>query len=134
MQWYNTLFEVPDDNVATIYIAHEFLDTMPVHLFLRNDALEEKEQWSELLVNVEEDEEGAMQLAFQRSIGGGRTPGVQLLLEVSEPERTCKQSNNRISERRTGEQARERDSMTHAHTKRNVGSQSLSCGALRSVC
>lgn len=47
--WYPDIDSVPETSGFTSYIAHEFLDALPIHKFRRND----KGEWREILVDYE---------------------------------------------------------------------------------
>jgi len=49
ISWYRDLDSVPETSGFTCYIAHEFLDALPIHKFRRN----EKGEWREILVDYE---------------------------------------------------------------------------------
>ncbi|XP_053204489.1 protein arginine methyltransferase NDUFAF7, mitochondrial-like [Panonychus citri] len=51
--WYRSLDQVPEAPGFTVYIAHEFLDALPIHKFQKNEAGE----WREVLVDINANEE-----------------------------------------------------------------------------
>ncbi|RWS30832.1 hypothetical protein B4U80_05483, partial [Leptotrombidium deliense] len=51
--WYQTLDQVPNASGFSVFIAHEFLDALPIHKFQKND----KQEWREVLVNVDKNRE-----------------------------------------------------------------------------
>jgi len=83
VEWHNALQDVPEDGeTPTIYIAHEFLDALPVHMFVKKSAA-----WTELLVDL--DDRKAVSLdpeakvpdpEFVMKLSPGATPSMKLLL------------------------------------------------------
>ncbi|XP_015785995.1 protein arginine methyltransferase NDUFAF7, mitochondrial-like [Tetranychus urticae] len=51
--WYRSLDQVPEVPGFTVYIAHEFLDALPIHKFQKNESGE----WREILVDIDANEE-----------------------------------------------------------------------------
>lgn len=47
--WYSNLDLVPEKSGFTVYLAHEFLDALPIHKFKRNETGE----WREVLIDFE---------------------------------------------------------------------------------
>eukprot|EP00192_Tetraselmis_astigmatica_P004121 CAMPEP_0117682992 /NCGR_PEP_ID=MMETSP0804-20121206/20064_1 /TAXON_ID=1074897 /ORGANISM="Tetraselmis astigmatica, Strain CCMP880" /LENGTH=496 /DNA_ID=CAMNT_0005493359 /DNA_START=181 /DNA_END=1672 /DNA_ORIENTATION=+ len=72
VKWHRSLDEVPSDG-PTIYIAHEFLDALPVHQFQKSDR-----GWVERLVD-EASDDSPLHLRFVLS--PTETPATRLLLE-----------------------------------------------------
>eukprot|EP00216_Chloropicon_sp_CCMP2111_P003651 CAMPEP_0198243122 /NCGR_PEP_ID=MMETSP1446-20131203/24740_1 /TAXON_ID=1461542 ORGANISM="Unidentified sp, Strain CCMP2111" /NCGR_SAMPLE_ID=MMETSP1446 /ASSEMBLY_ACC=CAM_ASM_001112 /LENGTH=488 /DNA_ID=CAMNT_0043926851 /DNA_START=92 /DNA_END=1558 /DNA_ORIENTATION=+ len=85
VHWHRTLLDVPNDNVCSIYIGHEFLDALPVHLFTKD----EKHGWSEVLVGLKNlskltsssNGNSSPEMELQLLQSSGSTPAVKLLLE-----------------------------------------------------
>ncbi|KAL3144498.1 hypothetical protein ABBQ32_004236 [Trebouxia sp. C0010 RCD-2024] len=72
VHWHRSLDEVPDD-LPTIYIAHEFLDALPVHQFQKTER-----GWCERLVDIASDDSP---LHFRLVLAPGPTPASELLVD-----------------------------------------------------
>lgn len=72
IHWHRSLNEVPDD-LPTVYIAHEFLDALPVHQFQKTER-----GWCERLVDVASDDSP---LHFRLVLAPGPTPASKLLVD-----------------------------------------------------
>ena len=72
IHWHRSLDEVPDD-LPTVYIAHEFLDALPVHQFQKTER-----GWCERLVDVASDDSP---LHFRLVLAPGPTPASKLLVD-----------------------------------------------------
>ena len=72
VHWHRSLDEVPDD-LPTVYIAHEFLDALPVHQFQKTER-----GWCERLVDVASDDSP---LHFRLVLAPRPTPASKLLVE-----------------------------------------------------
>ena len=72
IQWHRSLDEVPDD-LPTVYIAHEFLDALPVHQFQKTER-----GWCERLVDVASEDSP---LHFRLVLAPGPTPASKLLVD-----------------------------------------------------
>ena len=72
IHWHRSLDEVPDD-LPTVYIAHEFLDALPVHQFQKTER-----GWCERLVDVASDDSP---LHFRLVLAPGPTPASRLLVD-----------------------------------------------------
>ena len=72
MHWHQSLEEVPDD-LPTVYIAHEFLDALPVHQFQKTER-----GWCERLVDVASDDSP---LHFRLVLAPRPTPASRLLVD-----------------------------------------------------
>lgn len=72
VHWHRSLDEVPDD-LPTVYIAHEFLDALPVHQFQKTER-----GWCERLVDVASDDSP---LHLRLVLAPGPTPASKLLVE-----------------------------------------------------
>ncbi|UPR01496.1 S-adenosyl-L-methionine-dependent methyltransferase [Chloropicon primus] len=83
LEWHSALSDVPRDNTPTIYIAHEFLDALPVHMFVKKGA-----GWTELLVNLEDAQPVSLdpnakppEPQFVNMLSPGETPAMKMLLK-----------------------------------------------------
>ncbi|KAL0042685.1 hypothetical protein WJX79_007704 [Trebouxia sp. C0005] len=72
VHWHRSLDEIPDD-LPTVYIAHEFLDALPVHQFQKTER-----GWCERLIDVASDESP---LHFRLVLSPRPTPASKLLVE-----------------------------------------------------
>lgn len=72
VHWHRSLEEVPDDT-PTVYIAHEFLDALPVHQFQKTER-----GWCERLVDVASDDSP---LHFRLVLAPRPTPASKLLVD-----------------------------------------------------
>ena len=84
VKWYNTLADVPKDDIPTIYIAHEFFDALPVHMFVKKSDV-----WSEILVDLKErkavsldpaDSNSRTEPELEMILAPGGTPAMKFLL------------------------------------------------------
>ena len=72
VHWHRSLEEVPDD-LPTVFIAHEFLDALPVHQFQKTER-----GWCERLVDVASDDSP---LHFRLVLAPRPTPASKLLVD-----------------------------------------------------
>ena len=72
MHWHRSLDEVPDD-LPTVYIAHEFLDALPVHQFQKTER-----GWCERLIDIASDDSP---LHFRLVLSPRPTPASKLLVD-----------------------------------------------------
>ena len=72
MHWHRSLDEVPHD-LPTVYIAHEFLDALPVHQFQKTER-----GWCERLIDVASDDSP---LHFRLVLSPRPTPASKLLVD-----------------------------------------------------
>jgi NADH dehydrogenase [ubiquinone] 1 alpha subcomplex assembly factor 7 len=84
VKWYRTLGEIPNDHeVPTIYIGHEFLDALPVHMFVKKSQV-----WTEILVDLKKqqaisldpDAQKNKDPEFEMKLSPGATPAMKMLL------------------------------------------------------
>ncbi len=72
VHWHRSLDEVPDD-LPTVYIAHEFLDALPVHQFQKTER-----GWCERLIDIASDDSP---LHFRLVLSPRPTPASKLLVD-----------------------------------------------------
>lgn len=80
LTWHRTLRDVPSGATPTIYIAHEFLDALPVHMFVKKSTA-----WTEVLVDLETkpvslDPGAKMDPKLAMKVSPGATPAMRMLL------------------------------------------------------
>uniref|UniRef100_T1JN65 Protein arginine methyltransferase NDUFAF7 n=1 Tax=Strigamia maritima TaxID=126957 RepID=T1JN65_STRMM len=71
--WYTHVDDVPAE--FTIYVAHEFLDALPIHKFQKV-----KDKWHEVLVDIDETKPNS----FRYVLSHGPTPNSQVLISENE--------------------------------------------------
>ena len=83
VKWYSTLGEIPNDvDIPTIYIGHEFLDALPVHMFVKKSQV-----WAEILVDLKKQQAISLdpdtqkkEPEFEMKLSPGATPAMKMLL------------------------------------------------------
>ena len=78
IKWYNFLREIPND-VPTLYIGQEFLDTFPVHQFVYT-----KSGWRERLVDIDSSSDSKAQQHFKFVLSPSITPAILSILRPAD--------------------------------------------------
>ena len=78
LKWYNFLRELPND-VPTLYIGQEFLDTFPVHQFVYT-----KSGWRERLIDIDSSSDSKAQQHFKFVLSPSTTPAILSILRPTD--------------------------------------------------